>query len=48
MLDAGCGSGVAATDLKAAGYLGANVNGIDIWEGGLAHARSRDFYRDLH
>ena len=33
--------------MKAAGYDGANVTGIDIWQGGLDHATTRDFYARL-
>ena len=38
VLDAGCGSGLGIDALRNAGYVGANVTGIDIWQPGLDHA----------
>lgn len=45
VLDAGVGTGVQATAMKAAGYV--DVTGIDIWQSGLDEAKKRGFYKTL-
>jgi SAM-dependent methyltransferase len=47
VLDAGCGSGFQIADWKAAGFPGANVCGIDIWQGGLDQCAKREYYGSL-
>ncbi|MCK5623619.1 MAG: class I SAM-dependent methyltransferase [Alphaproteobacteria bacterium] len=45
VLDAGCGTGIMGEILTALGY--SNIAGLDASEGMLAHAATKDIYRDL-